>query len=60
MEKDPNRKTLNLDQAAEEAGVSRRTIYNWIRAQKVETLRTAGGSLRVYADSLFQAARHPK
>lgn len=46
-------RTLSVAQACTEAGVSRRTIYNWVRADKVRHTRTAGGSLRIYADSLF-------
>lgn len=39
----------------EVAQVSRRTIYNWIRARKVEYVRTAGGSVRIYMDTLIRA-----
>jgi excisionase family DNA binding protein len=35
-------------------GVSRRTIYNWISAGKVEYVRTAGGSIRIFADTLWR------
>jgi excisionase family DNA binding protein len=35
-------------------GVSRRTIYNWITAGKVEYVRTAGGSVRIFVDSLWR------
>jgi excisionase family DNA binding protein len=38
--------------ACEMVGVSRRTIYNWIAANKVEYLRTAGGSIRIFVDTL--------
>jgi excisionase family DNA binding protein len=37
-------------------GVSRRTIYNWISAGKVEYVRTAGGAIRIFADSLWRDA----
>jgi len=40
--------------ACELVGVSRRTIYNWITAGKVEYVRTAGGSIRIFADSLWR------
>ena len=40
--------------ACEAVGVSRRTIYNWISAGKVEYVRTAGGSIRIFADSLWR------
>ena len=39
--------------ACEAVGVSRRTIYNWISAGKVEYIRTAGGSIRIFADTLW-------
>jgi excisionase family DNA binding protein len=35
-------------------GVSRRTIYNWIAAGKVEYVRTAGGSIRIFVDTLWR------
>ena len=50
------RETLSIMKACAEMGVSRRTIYNWIRANKVEYIRTAGGSIRIYRDSLWQRA----
>lgn len=40
--------------ACQLTGVSRRTIYNWIRDNKVQYVRTAGGSVRIYVDTLFQ------
>ena len=36
------RQTVSIMKACEMVGVSRRTIYNWIAANKVEYLRTAG------------------
>ena len=42
--------------ACEAVGVSRRTIYNWITAGKVEYIRTAGGSIRIFADTLWRDA----
>ena len=41
--------------ACEVVGVSRRTIYNWMAGGKVEYVRTAGGSVRIFADSLWRA-----
>jgi excisionase family DNA binding protein len=41
--------------ACEVVGVSRRTIYNWMAGGKVQYVRTAGGSVRIYADSLWRA-----
>jgi excisionase family DNA binding protein len=40
--------------ACELVGVSRRTIYNWIAAGKVEYVRTAGGSIRIFVDTLWR------
>ncbi len=40
--------------ACEVVGVSRRTIYNWISAGKVEYVRTAGGSIRIFVDTLWR------
>jgi excisionase family DNA binding protein len=51
-----DRQTLSIMKACEVVGVSRRTIYNWISAGKVEYLRTAGGSIRIFADSLWRDA----
>jgi excisionase family DNA binding protein len=51
-----DRQTLSILQACAHVGVSRRTIYNWINSGKVEYVRTAGGAVRIFADSLW---RHP-
>jgi excisionase family DNA binding protein len=48
------RETLTMNQACERVGVSRRTIYNWIESGKIATVRTAGGCLRIFADTLYQ------
>lgn len=40
--------------ACELVGVSRRTIYNWIASGKVEYIRTAGGSVRIFVDTLWR------
>ena len=53
------RKTISIMKACELVGVSRRTIYNWIASGKVEYVRTAGGSVRIFADTLWRdPARH--
>jgi excisionase family DNA binding protein len=49
-----NRETISITQACAQVGVSRRTIYNWITAGKVEYVRTAGGAVRIFADSLWR------
>lgn len=51
-----DRQTLSIMKACEAVGVSRRTIYNWISAGKVEYVRTAGGSIRIFTDSLWRDA----
>ena len=54
-----DRQTLSIMKACEVVGVSRRTIYNWISAGKVEYVRTAGGSIRIFADSLWRSPAVP-
>ena len=49
-----DRKTVSIMKACELVGVSRRTIYNWISSGKVEYVRTAGGSVRIFADTLWR------
>ena len=51
-----DRQTLSIMKVCEAVGVSRRTIYNWISAGKVEYVRTAGGSIRIFADTLWRDA----
>ncbi|MEZ5287001.1 MAG: excisionase family DNA-binding protein [Vicinamibacterales bacterium] len=48
------RQTVSIMKACELVGVSRRTIYNWISAGKVEYVRTAGGSIRIFVDTLWR------
>ena len=49
------RQTLSIMKACEVVGVSRRTIYNWMAGGKIEYIRTAGGSVRIFADSLWRS-----
>ena len=47
------RQWMTIDQARAVYGVSRRSIYNWIRDGKIlpeETRRTPSGSLRILVD----------
>ena len=53
---DTERQTLSIMKACEVVGVSRRTIYNWMAGGKVQYVRTAGGSVRIFADSLVEEA----
>ena len=48
------RKTISIMKACELVGVSRRTIYNWLSAGKIEYIRTAGGSVRIFVDTLWR------
>ena len=49
-----DRKTISIMKACELVGVSRRTIYNWIASGKVKYVRTAGGSVRIFVDTLWR------
>jgi len=51
------RPRVNIVSACRIAGVSRATLYRWIQMGKVEVVRTAGGSPRIYADTLLRRAR---
>jgi len=52
----PDRKLLTILHARMKAQVSRRTIYNWIDDGKVEYIRTAGGCIRIFEDTLWRPA----
>jgi excisionase family DNA binding protein len=54
----PERKTVSIPQACELVGVSRRTIYNWLAGGKLQYVRTAGGSVRIFVDTLFREPGH--
>ena len=45
-------RSLSLDQAREALGVSRRTLYYWIKRGRLQTVRTSMGSQRVLVESL--------
>jgi excisionase family DNA binding protein len=55
-----DRKTVSIPRACELVGVSRRTIYNWISGNKIEYVRTAGGSIRIFVDTLWRDPNAPK
>ncbi len=55
-----DRKTVSIPRACELVGVSRRTIYNWIAGGKVEYVRTAGGSVRIFVDTLWREPGTPE
>jgi excisionase family DNA binding protein len=48
------RRTISIMKACEMVGVSRRTIYNWLSSGKIEYVRTAGGSVRIFVDTLWR------
>lgn len=48
------REVCTVMQAARRAGVSRRTIYNWLHAGKLQWVKTASGTLRIFVDTLWQ------
>jgi excisionase family DNA binding protein len=48
------RHTVSILQACDLVHVSRRTIYNWLAAGKLEYVRTAGGSVRIFEDTLWR------
>lgn len=49
------RPTVSIPKACELVSVSRRTIYNWISSGKVQYVRTAGGSVRIFTDTLWRS-----
>jgi excisionase family DNA binding protein len=48
------REVISIMKACELVDVSRRTIYNWLSSGKIEYVRTAGGSVRIFVDSLWR------
>lgn len=50
-------RSVSIEQAARRLGVSRRTVYYWIRDVRLRTVRTLGGSLRVVTDSLEEMSK---
>jgi excisionase family DNA binding protein len=59
MAHDENGNLVSVNEACSLAGVSRRTIYNWLEADKIRYIRTAGGAPRIEAASLFAAGNVP-
>jgi excisionase family DNA binding protein len=49
-----DRQTVSIVEACRLVGVSRRTIYNWMSSGKVEYVRTAGGAVRIFSDTLWR------
>ena len=49
-----DRQTISIRKACDLVDVGRRTIYNWMAIGKVETIRTAGGSVRIFVGTLWR------
>ena len=45
-------RSVSMAQAASVLGISRRTLYYWIRDGRLSTIRTPMGSQRVLTDSI--------
>lgn len=60
MEIPRKRKLVEIKTAGALANVSRRTIYNWINQDKIEYVRTAGGQVRIFVDTLFKDGKQPQ
>ena len=54
-----DRTTISIRKACDLVDVSRRTIYTWMASGKVETIRTAGGSVRIFVDTLWRSPDDP-
>lgn len=48
------REVVSVGKAAGRAGVSKRTIYTWLQNGKIEHVRSAGGRVLIFVDSLFK------
>ena len=49
-----DRPTVTIRHACELAKVTRRTIYNWMAKGKIQYVRTASGSVRIFTDTLWR------
>jgi excisionase family DNA binding protein len=54
-----HRELLTIWAACARASVSRRTIYSWMADGKLKYVRTHGGAVRIYADTLFAGPGAP-
>ena len=52
------REFLSVREACTRVQVSKRTMYYWLKAGKVEAVRTASGRVRIFADSLWHGRAH--
>jgi excisionase family DNA binding protein len=54
------RATCTIKEAGALTHVSRRTIYNWLEQHKVDAIRTPGGGVRIYVDTLWRPFHRPE
>lgn len=54
------RRSVLIDQAVAMLGVSRRTVYYWIRQGRLQTIRTRCGSQRVLLSSMVAQSHTPE
>jgi excisionase family DNA binding protein len=57
------REVISIMKACQLVDVSRRTIYKWLSSGKIEYVRTAGGSVRIFVDTLWrnpQSSNRPR
>lgn len=47
-------KVLTINEVCKQFGVSRRTVHAWIEHQKVTYVKTPGGGVRIFEDSLWK------
>lgn len=50
---------LSINDAAKVVGVSRRTVYYWMRDGLLVTRRTVGGTVRILESSLWEQPNSP-
>ena len=55
-----DREVVSIKIACEIVGVSRRTMYNWIKQGKVQYVRIASGSIRIFVDTLWRQGKKKK
>lgn len=48
------RELLTVKAACQRAQVCHRTMRNWVKSGKVESCKTAGGGIRIVADTLWR------
>ena len=53
-------RSVSIDQAAHLLNLSRRTVYYRIRENRLQTIRTMGGSQRVLVESLYSLGFRPQ